>query len=199
MATAERRDVAALLATLTPEQWEAPSLCEGWRVRDVVAHTISYDHLSRRGLLRRFVQGRVVRANQVGVDEMASLTTAELQERYRECLVPRGLTAGFGGMIALVDGTIHHQDVRRALDLPRTIPEDRLRRVLDATMTNPRLPARRLRRFVRFEATDLGWAHGTGPEVRGPGEALLMAAAGRPSVLPELEGPGVPLLAQRLH
>lgn len=38
MATAERTDLADLLATLTPAQWEAPSLCEDWRVRDVVAH-----------------------------------------------------------------------------------------------------------------------------------------------------------------
>ena len=38
MATAERK--ADFLATLTPGQWEAPSLCAGWRVRDVVAHVI---------------------------------------------------------------------------------------------------------------------------------------------------------------
>ena len=36
MATAERTDLADLLATLTPEQWEAQSLCERWRVRDRV-------------------------------------------------------------------------------------------------------------------------------------------------------------------
>ena len=34
----ERRFLAPYLATLTPEQWDAPTLCEGWRVRDVVAH-----------------------------------------------------------------------------------------------------------------------------------------------------------------
>ncbi len=41
MATAERTDLADLLATLTLQQWEAPSLCERWRVRDVVAHVMS--------------------------------------------------------------------------------------------------------------------------------------------------------------
>ena len=34
----ERRDLAAVLAGLTPEQWDAPSLCTGWRVREVAAH-----------------------------------------------------------------------------------------------------------------------------------------------------------------
>ena len=48
--------------TLTPEQWDAPTLCTRWRVRDVVAHVISYDELSparpRRPLPRRRVQRR---------------------------------------------------------------------------------------------------------------------------------------------
>ena len=34
----ERRGLAELLASLTDEQWETPSLCADWRVRDVAAH-----------------------------------------------------------------------------------------------------------------------------------------------------------------
>ena len=34
----QRRDLADLLEGLTAEQWQAPSLCAGWRVRDVAAH-----------------------------------------------------------------------------------------------------------------------------------------------------------------
>lgn len=198
MAAAERGDLADFLDTLSPEQWEAPSLCSGWRVRDVVAHMISYEHLSRFGLIRRFIQGRIVRTNQVGVDELSALTPAQLVDRLRSHLVPRGLTAGFGGMIALVDGTIHHQDIRRPLGMPRSIPAARLRRVLDATMRNPRLPAWRITRGLRLVATDLEWSHGKGPVVSGPAESLLMAVAGRPSALPELDGPGQPTLAARI-
>ena len=74
MATAERTDLADFLATLTPEQWEAPSLCEGWRVRDVVAHVMSFDGVSLLGMFRRAIRGRIVHINQVGVDELASLS-----------------------------------------------------------------------------------------------------------------------------
>src|SRR5215468_1589081 len=35
---AERARLVSLLADLTPEQWDTPSLCAGWRVREVVAH-----------------------------------------------------------------------------------------------------------------------------------------------------------------
>jgi hypothetical protein len=43
MATAERTDLVGRLATLTPEQWEAQSLCERWRVREVVDRAIGFD------------------------------------------------------------------------------------------------------------------------------------------------------------
>jgi uncharacterized protein (TIGR03083 family) len=51
LARQERADLAAFLATLSPQQWQAPTLCASWRVRDVVAHVISYGDLPTRGLL----------------------------------------------------------------------------------------------------------------------------------------------------
>lgn len=198
MARAERDDIAALLASLTPDQWEVPTLCAGWRVRDVVAHMVSYDHLDARGLAGRFVKGRFVYANEVGVAEFRAYSTGELLEFFVRHRQPRGLTAGFGGMIALVDGLIHHQDIRRPLGLPRTVPEDRLRYVLARTPGNPRLGARRRIRGLRLSATDLEWCHGRGAEISGPAESLLMAMAGRHGITGELAGPGVPILAARL-
>ncbi len=69
MARAERAELAEFLATLTPQQWARPSLCAGWSVKDVVAHIFSYEELNALGLLKRLVKGRVVRANEVGVQE----------------------------------------------------------------------------------------------------------------------------------
>jgi uncharacterized protein (TIGR03083 family) len=198
MAHDERADLAAFLATLTPQDWQAPSLCTRWSVKDVVAHVISYEELGTLGLLKRFAKGWIVRANQVGVDEFAALSPQQLLEFLRNHLHPRGLTAGFGGMIALVDGTIHHQDIRRSLGRPRSVPTDRLERVLGLVPGNPRLGAGRRIRGLRLRATDIGWTHGRGPEVTGPGEALLMAMAGRPAALKDLSGPGLGTLAERL-
>ncbi len=198
MARAERAELAEFLATLTPQQWETPSLCLGWTVKDVVAHMISYEELDAMGLLKRFWKGRVVRANEVGVDEFAPLTPQQLLEFLRNHLTPKGLTAGFGGMIALVDGTIHHQDIRRTLGRSRTIPADRLTRVLGLVPGNPRLGAGRRIRGLQLCATDVDWTHGHGPEVAGTGEALLMAMAGRPAAVADLDGPGRRTLAQRL-
>lgn len=199
LAQAERTDLADFLEGLADEQWDAPSLCTGWRVRDVVAHLVSYDDLGALGLLRRFAKGRVVRANQVGVDAMADATAAELLANLRAHARPSGLAAGLGGKIGLADGMIHHQDIRRPLGMERQIPEERLLRVLAMTPGNPRLAPWRWIRGLRLVATDLDWSHGKGPEVSGAGEALLMVMAGRRGITSELSGDGLPWLAAQVE
>ncbi|MBI5340905.1 MAG: maleylpyruvate isomerase family mycothiol-dependent enzyme [Mycolicibacterium rufum] len=199
MAHAERADLAEFLASLTAAQWYAPSLCERWSVKDVVAHVISYDDLGAAGLMKRLARGRIVHANQVGVDALAAMSPQQLLEIFKDRLHPRGLTAGFGGMIALVDGTVHHQDIRRPLGCPRAVPVERLRRILPLVPANPRLGAWRRIHGLRLSATNLDWTYGKGPEVTGTGEALLLAMAGRSSVLPELGGAGQAVLAKRLQ
>jgi uncharacterized protein (TIGR03083 family) len=198
MAYDERRDLAAFLRTLTPQQWTAASLCEGWSVKDVVAHVVSYEELSPFGLIKRFAKGFVVRANEIGVQEFASSTPDELMDFLDRHLWPQGLTSGFGGMIALVDGTVHHQDIRRALGPPRAVPTDRLERILPLVPGNPRLGAGRRIKGLRLQATDVSWQHGDGPEVYGTGEALLMAMSGRRDAIDELTGAGQPVLAERI-
>ena len=198
MATAERTDLAEFLAPLTLEQWEAQSLCERWRVRDVVAHVMSFDSVNLVGMLRRAIRGRIVHVNQVGVDELASLSTEQLLERLRAHLRPQGLATTFGGRLALLDVTIHHQDIRRPLGMPRQIPAERLHCVLGDSVRSPELPGWHLSRGVRLSPTDLDWSHGSGPEITGPAEAVLMAVAGRQSAVGELAGPGQPILASRL-
>ncbi|MEP7161933.1 MAG: DinB family protein, partial [Dermatophilaceae bacterium] len=94
--------------------------------------------------------------------------------------------------------TIHHQDIRRPLGMPRQIPAERLRWVLGDSVRSPELPGWRLARGVRLAPTDLDWSHGSGPEVTGPAEAMLMAIAGRSSAVGELAGPGQPVVAGRL-
>jgi uncharacterized protein (TIGR03083 family) len=198
MARAERADLAEFLATLTPQQWAAPSLCTKWTFKDVVAHLISYEELGTPGLIKRLLKGGVVRANQVGVDEFDPLSPQQLLDFLHNHVTPQGLTAAFGGMIALVDGTIHHQDIRRSLGRPRAIPADRLIRILPLVPSNPRLGAGRRIRGLRLRAIDVDWARGRGPEVTGPSEALLMAMTGRPAALADLTGPGHATLAARL-
>jgi uncharacterized protein (TIGR03083 family) len=200
LAQAEREDFAAFLEGLSPEQWQSPTLCEGWRVRDVAAHVISYDELTSSGLVSRFVKGRLLidRINQLGVDDYADRSPGQVISLIRAHAEPHGLTGGFGGKVALTDGMIHQQDIRRTLGTPRTIEPRRLRVALDFARYAPTIRGAWRARGVRLVASDLDWSHGRGPEVRGSGEALLMAMAGRSDALADLDGPGKTTLVQHM-
>ncbi|MEJ2889736.1 hypothetical protein [Actinomycetospora aeridis] len=111
---------------------------------------------------------------------------------------PAGLTAMMGGKIALTDGMIHHQDIRRPFGLPREIPADRLIAALDTAKTAPTIGAAKRINRLTLTATDIDWSTGDGPEITGSGEALLMAIAGRRGITAELSGPGVATLSERI-
>jgi uncharacterized protein (TIGR03083 family) len=200
LARAERADLLALLTDLEPHQWDGPTLCAGWRVRDVVAHMISYEGLRRRELFARFVRGRFHhgRVNDLGVAERRDASPDELLALLEQRLEPNGLTTGFGCRVALLDALIHQQDIRRPLGAPRTIPPDRLLPALSFARFAPPVGAFWRARGLRLVATDLDWSAGRGPEVRGPAEALLMAISGRRGVVDELTGPGQATLAARI-
>ncbi|MBO0855301.1 MAG: hypothetical protein J2P18_16240, partial [Nocardia sp.] len=90
---------------------------------------------------------------------------------------------------------VHHQDIRRPLGRPRQIPAERLIAVLGRP--DPFARPGRFTRGLRMVATDVAWSSGSGPEVRGTGEALALAMVGRPIVLDELTGDGVRTLRER--
>ncbi len=131
--------------------------------------------------------------------ERTSGTTEELLDRLRRHPVPTGMTAQFGGRIALTDGLIHRQDVRRPLGLGTDVPRDRLASALTFAMVAPPIRGAVRTRFLTLRATDLDWSFGRGLVVSGPGEALLMVATGRADALDELDGPGLSLLRARLQ
>ncbi|MGN5237341.1 MULTISPECIES: maleylpyruvate isomerase family mycothiol-dependent enzyme [unclassified Rhodococcus (in: high G+C Gram-positive bacteria)] len=192
---AERAELIELLRSLTPAQWAAPSLCEGWSVRDVAGHlTIDAVPLHRyalAGLLHpsadRLNEHYVVAARDVPVDRLVDRLSASTSRSWMARYFPR---------LCLADHLVHQQDIRRPLGLPRTIDPDRLRLVLDHP--DPFARPRRYIRELRLIATDLEWERGDGPLVQGPGEALALAMVGRAAVLDELDGDGVELLRLRI-
>lgn len=200
LARDERQDLADFLATLTPEQWDAPTLCTAWRVHDVVAHVYSYEELGFGRLAARFVRTRfnTDRGNALSLAKFPDMSHGQLLAYARDHVQPRGLTAMMGGRIALTDGMIHHQDIRRPLGLPREIPPARLVAALDTARTAPTLKAAKRIRGITLSVPDLNWTTGDGPLVEGSGEAVLMAIGGRRGVTAELSGPGVSILAGRI-
>jgi uncharacterized protein (TIGR03083 family) len=139
LATQERSELADMLSELTPPQWSMPSLCAGWTVRQVVAHTIAYLGQSRTGLLINMTRRGwdVDRLNAAALGDYADVTPDRLVELVRDGLEPSGAGALFGGRVALIECLIHQQDIRRPLGMPRIIATDRLRVSLDYARISP--------------------------------------------------------------
>lgn len=195
--TDERRDLADFLEGLTSDQWSSPSLCDAWTIRDIAAHLISNFDLTisqmaigtlRAGLQpNRFIERRA-RTSLPGLSPADAATA--IRARANDAARPNDF---------LPDTMIHHQDMRRPLEAARVIPAERLIAGIESTarLTFPFNGKKRMK-DLSFQATDIDWSTGSGPAVMGPGEALMMAIAGRPSAAEELHGPGVAELRRRI-
>ena len=195
-------DMGTYLAGLEEPDWERPSLCDGWRVRDVVGHILDGNELRLATLpfrLARFGFSSDRSGRHHSIARAEGRPPASLLHDFLTRDRWAGTCRVFPPRLVLLDRLVHHQDVRRGLGHPRAVPEERLVACLDAT---PRLGsvfgARRRTKGLRFEATDVDWSWGDGPTVRGPGEALLLTMLGRPQPLVELHGEGSGTFADRL-
>src|SRR5262245_54070431 len=84
---AERRELADLFDTLDTGQWNAPSLCEGWRVREVVAHMSMGFRLSLPAMLGEMARARGNLDRMTDRDarrDAAARSTAELAALIRD-------------------------------------------------------------------------------------------------------------------
>ncbi|RZS36904.1 uncharacterized protein (TIGR03083 family) [Herbihabitans rhizosphaerae] len=200
--TQERLSLADLLDTLTAEEWETPSLCAGWRVRDVAAHvalaprppgpwTMIVEGVRARGSFHRLNHDIAVRH--------AHQPTERIVEELREHAASRRLPPVTNYRNILFDVLVHGQDIAIPLGRERAMSPEAARAGADRvwTMGWPFWAKRRLR-GVRLVATDVDWTAGEGAEVRGPIDALLLLITGRSAALPHLTGAGVPGLTERL-
>lgn len=199
----ENAELSSYLHSLPEAAWDEPSLCDGWRVRDVVGHLLYGNELALWTLpfrLARYGFSSDRSGKAYSIERAEGRSVPDLLRAFDERDPWAGTCRVFPPRLTLLDRLVHHQDIRRALDHPRDIPEERLRAVLDAAPTlGSVFGARSRTRQLRFTATDLDWTWGDGPEVRGPGEALLLAMLGRPHPLPELDGPGLATFRARVE
>jgi len=190
---------------LSDEQWDVDSLCSGWRVRDVVSHMVlgyTTPMLVMIGKLSRYrfnvPKGSAGESVAYGSAHTPQEILAVFDTIPKEH-VHKGISRVIKAQESLVDHIVHQQDMRRPLGLPRQVPEERLLAGLNAA---PNLAgfvgAKKRAAGLRFVANDVDWSHGTGPEVNGTGEAILLALTGRPVVLEELSGDGVATLRDRI-
>ena len=197
-----RRELADYLDTLDDEAWETPSLCAGWKVKDVAGHLVMPLTTSVPKIMLRtvanfsFDKANDKMARELGARMRPTDVAAILRREADNTFTPPSGTPE----MPLTDAVIHTLDIRRPLNAPAALPGNRAEAVLNF------LAHGRTRAFVeknrlaglRFEATDIDWNSGNdGKLVRGPSASLILAMSGRNAALDDLEGDGVEVLRSR--
>jgi len=195
----ERGALATDLSTLDAGAWDTPSLCEGWTVRDVLAHMTATAKVSAASFFPKLIGSgfSLSKMQQKDIAVERGTTAADTLNRFKAIVGstthPPGPTDTWLG-----ETIVHAEDIRRALGVRHDYATDAAVRVADFYKgSNLVIGAKKRVEGVTLRATDTSWTHGTGPEVAGPIVSLVMAMAGRKAALADLTGDGVSVLASR--
>jgi uncharacterized protein (TIGR03083 family) len=195
---AERKALAADLEGLTDAQWNTPSLCTDWTVRDVLAHMTGtakkttlnfFPSLVANGFSLSKVQNKDIAQIEAAGDVLGAFKSV-----MDRTTAPPGPTLTWLG-----ETLVHGDDIRRPLGIAYDYPPAAAAAVADSyKATNLVMGAKKRIAGVKLVATDIDWSHGDGAEARGSMMALLMVMAGRAAALSDVSGDGVATLSARL-
>ncbi|HWM99532.1 MAG TPA: maleylpyruvate isomerase family mycothiol-dependent enzyme [Streptosporangiaceae bacterium] len=183
MIAAQRAELAEVLAGLPAPSWDEPTLCAGWRVREVVAHiTMPFRYgRGRFGLELAKSRGRFNEmADRVARRDAAGMSPADLTGAVRSNVGHPWKPPGGGFTGALAHDLIHGLDITVPLGLDRPVPEERLRPVLPGSLAD-----RSVRFFgvdldgIELRAADMDWTLGSGTPLEGTAADLLLVLSGR--------------------
>jgi uncharacterized protein (TIGR03083 family) len=180
MIEAEYLALAELLNDASADVWDAPSLCEGWRTREVVAHMTMparYDLPSFMAELDA-AGGDFTRLSNTVADRDGRLPEAELVAGLRSPVLHAWEPPGGAASGALTHCVIHGLDITEALGWDRRVPAATIVAVLQAVAEGANLFGADLS-GLELRADDVDWSAGAGYLVTGPAQVLALVACGR--------------------
>jgi uncharacterized protein (TIGR03083 family) len=180
--TAERRAFSHVLTALPEADWNAPSLCAGWRTREVVAHMTMPFRFSAPRFLGEMARSRMKFARMAdrvalrdGQAPIATVLDGWLTNEDYRWKPPGGGLKG-----ALTHDVVHGLDITVPLGIEHPVGEPALRAVLEHATTPLSLKSMGLDLTgIRLEADDVDWSFGDGEPLRGRARHLLMVLMDR--------------------
>lgn len=173
--------LADLLSGLDPADWDTPSLCEGWRLREVAAHVtmpVRYDDEAFMAELRDAGFDFTMLSNRVA-ERDGALPTDDLVAALRSDALHRWEPPGGGAAGALTHVVVHSLDVTIPLAAAPCVSVDALRAVLDLLTTGGAHEHFGTALPPAMEATDVEWRYGDGPSIRGRAADFVLTLTGR--------------------
>lgn len=192
-----RSAVVELLTDLTPTEWDVPSLCEGWRIRDVTAHlTMPLLTLPQLALLAIRHPGSTNRLIRQGsIDLARKYSTDELVGRLARLVGHHQAFPGLTCRESLIDAVGHSFDLALPLGRDLVIPPVEVAEAADRVVASFGTRNAKVFRAMpltpfRLVATDHDWSTGHGPEVTGTMSDLFLILTGRTARVASVHGPG---------
>ncbi len=173
--------LADLLADAPGHTWDAPSLCERWQVRHVIAHMTMPARLTPEQFAAEMAAagGDFTVLSDAVAERDAILPLADHLTALRSPLLHAWQPPGSGPAGALSHAVIHSLDVTVALGRPPVASQQGVVSVLDQlTGANGALFGLDLT-GTRLEAADTDWSWGTGTTVRADSDLLVALLSGR--------------------
>ena len=161
--------------------WGAPSLCEGWLVRHVVAHVTMPVRLTPAQFGEEMAAARgdfTVLSDTVAARD-AALPTGTLLDQLRVPELHAWQPPGGGTPGAVSHSVIHSLDVTLALGSPAVAPQAAVVAVLDELVTAGGATFGVALDGVRLEAADVDRSWGSGEVLRADSGALVALLSGR--------------------
>ena len=199
MVHAERASLGEFLDTLTPDQWTAPTWCDKWNVQEVVAHLTAAGNITAPHFFAGFVKTGFNFDKFVDGDlrNFSSGAPADVKARYDAIITSNRKPPG-PAYVALGEVMVHGEDIRRSLGARGDHPAEHLVTLAELyKKTGGPLRAKKRVDGLKLQATDVDWATGEGPEVKGPCMSLILGMVGRVGALDDCDGPGVQTLRAR--
>lgn len=200
--TDERLALCDHLQYLQPQDWDTPSLCEGWTVRHVVGHLALATHETLRDMVVGMIKARGNFDRMVkdtAIVQAQQFEPAVLVEQIRATASSTRRAPMSSPLDPLVDIIVHTQDIIRPLGLTYTPKPEHVIPGLDHAVDSRWYGGTKRFADVTLDATDTAWTFGSGAQHAG-GTAidLLLMATGRAAGLAGLSGPGVATLQRQL-
>lgn len=180
------------LDTLTAVQWASPSLCEGWSVKDTIAHLVW-----RVGTPSMRMATDIVRASVAGhhanpmesFDDIArgiadSGGTDELRRELRAIAADKAAGHGRTNPGELVEAVVHGYDALHTLGVRLPFPPETTYQVAKASALKAPREVRSVIRHRTLVAEDAGWKIGNGSEIVADAASVILFLNGRKAMQP---------------
>jgi uncharacterized protein (TIGR03083 family) len=180
------------LDRLTAVQWASPSLCEGWSVKDTIAHLVwrigTPSVRLATDIVRASIAGR--HANPMeSFDDIArgiadSGGTDELRRELRAIAAEKAEGHGRTNPGELVEAVVHGYDALHPLGMVLPFDPETTHAVAQASALTASRDVRSLLRHRTLLAEDAGWRIGHGSEIIADAASVILFLNGRKAMQP---------------